>query len=89
MENVKIDSDSLPTKENNFMIKTKYGIKLKEIKKFIIENHKDKFVSLNLFYDSTTDNIEILGSEKKSDKLYLEFINEMEKSEYRKLFNFE
>lgn len=89
MENVKIESDSLPTKENNFTIKTNNGIVLREIKKFILDNHKDKFESVNLFYDSITDNIRISNIQKKSEELYFEFINGIEKSKYGKLFDFE
>ncbi len=89
MENIKIESDLLPTNENNFTIKTKDGIILKEIKKFLLDKYKDSFVSLSLFYDSTSNIINISKVEKKSDELYFKFINEIGESEYGYLFDFE
>ena len=89
MEKIRIHSDILPSKENNFTIKTKDGTILRELKKYLSENFKDKFVSIDLFYESKTDKIRITKVDKDSDILFSEFITQIEQSEYGYLFDFE
>tara|TARA_R110000796_G_scaffold136239_1_gene252296 strand:+ start:2467 stop:2742 length:276 start_codon:yes stop_codon:yes gene_type:complete len=90
MERLVINSDIIPTEENNFTIKTKNGIILRDLKKFIIDNNLvDNFKFLELFYDSRIDKIRIVKIERNQEDTYPKFLTEISNSEFGYLFDFE
>lgn len=90
MERLIINSDIIPTEENNFTIKTKDGIILRDLKKFIIDNNLvDNFKFLELFYDSRIDKIRIVKIERNQEDTYPKFLTEISNSEFGYLFDFE